>query len=138
MTKKKKFKQYFDEPNKLNKDPYEGHYSAEPEKETLENKIIRKIKESGKVKPKKKLLGGLLTSGIKYAAKKYMKRSGRTITKLTKLQPKLTKNKRAAGKQDMATAIQMEGQKSMLNPKGLTMKDLNKLQTYKNKLPRSY
>jgi hypothetical protein len=26
----------------------------------------------------------------------------------------------------------------MLNPKGLTMKDLNKLQTYKNKLPRNY
>jgi hypothetical protein len=84
------------------------------------------------------LVGGLLTAGIKFAAKKYMKRSGKNITKLTKLQPKLSKNKRAGAKLDMATAIQMEGQKSMLNPKGLTMKDLNKLQTYKNKLPRNY
>tara|TARA_R110000772_G_scaffold265977_1_gene387886 strand:- start:440 stop:814 length:375 start_codon:yes stop_codon:yes gene_type:complete len=120
------------------RDPFKGQYLDAPEKETLENKIIRKIRESGKVKPKKKLLGGLLTSGIKYAAKKYMKQSGKNISKLTKLQPTLTKNKRAAGKQDMATAIQMGGQKSMINPKGLTMKDLNKLQTYKNKLPRNY
>jgi hypothetical protein len=89
-------------------------------------------------KPVKKLLGGLLTAGIRYAAKKYMKESGKSISKLTKLQPKLSKNKRAGAKLDMATAIQMQGQKGMINPKGLTMKDLNKLQTYKNKLPRTY
>ena len=86
----------------------------------------------------KLLLGGLLTKGIKYAAKSYMKRSGRNISKLTKLQPKLSKNKRAGAKSDMATAIQMQGTKSFLNPKGMTMKDINKLQTYKNKLPKNY
>ncbi len=67
-----------------------------------------------------------------------MKRSGRNISKLTKMQPKLSSNKRAAAKSDMATAIQMQGTKSFLNPKGLTMKDINKLQTYKNKLPKNY
>jgi len=89
-------------------------------------------------KPVKKLIGGLLTAGIKFAAKKYMKRSGRSIKNLTKLQPKLSKNKRSGAKFDMATGIQMQGQKSMINPKGLTIKDINKLQTYKNKLPKAY
>jgi len=90
------------------------------------------------MKQKKLLLGGLLSAGIKYAAKKYMKRSGRNISKLTKMQPKLSKNKRAGAKHDMATAIQMQGTKSFLNPKGMTMKDVNKLQSYKNKLPKNY
>ena len=89
-------------------------------------------------KPVKKLLGGLLPAGIKFAAKKYMKQSGKSISKLTKLQPKLSKNKRAGAKLDMATAIQTQGQKGIINPKGLTMNDINKLQTYKNKLPRTY
>ena len=89
-------------------------------------------------KPVKKLLGGLLTAGIKFAAKKYMKQSGKSISKLKKLQPKLSKNKRAGAKSDMATAIQTQGQKGIINPKGLTMNDINKLQTYKNKLPRTY
>jgi hypothetical protein len=54
------------------------------------------------------------------------------------MQPKLSKNKRAGAKHDMATAIQMQGTKSFLNPKGMTMKDVNKLQSYKNRLPKNY
>ena len=88
------------------------------------------------MKSKKLLLGGLLTAGIKYAAKKYMKRSGRSISKLVKMQPKLLSNKRLAAKHDMSTGIQLEGTKSFLNPKGMTIKDVNKLQTYKNKLSK--
>jgi hypothetical protein len=86
------------------------------------------------MKTKKLLSGGLLTAGIKYAAKKYAKRTGRSISKLTKMQPILSKNKRGAGKYDFATGIELEGVKSFLNPKGMTIKDVNKLQTYKNKL----
>jgi len=89
-------------------------------------------------RPVKKLIGGLLTAGVKYAAKKYVQRTGKSIKKLTKLQPSGVKNKRSAAKHDFATAVQMQGQRSMINPKGLTIKDINKLQTYKNKLPRSY
>jgi len=88
------------------------------------------------MKQKRLLLGGLLTKGIKYAAKQYMKRSGRTTSKLVKMQPKLLDNKRLAAKHDMASGIQLEGTKSFLNPKGMTIKDVNKLQTYKNKLSK--
>ena len=86
------------------------------------------------MKTKKLLWGGLLTAGIKHAAKQYAKRTGRSISKLTKMQPILSKNKRGAGKYDFATGIQLQGMKSWLNPKGMTVKDVNKLQTYKNKL----
>ena len=55
-----------------------------------------------------------------------------------KLQPSGVINKRSEAKHDFATAVQMQGQRSMINPKGLTVKDINKLQTYKNKLPRNY
>ena len=86
------------------------------------------------MKTKKLLWGGLLTAGIKYAAKKYAKRTGRSISKLTKMQPALSKNKRGGAKYDFATGVQLQGTKSWLNPKGMTIKDVNKLQTYKNKL----
>ena len=86
------------------------------------------------MKTKKLLWGGLLTAGIKYAAKQYAKRTGRSISKLTKMQPILSKNKRGGGKYDFATGIQLEGTKSFLNPKGMTIKDVNKLQTYISKI----
>ena len=49
------------------------------------------------------IFGGLLTAGIKYAAKKYFKSSGKKITDLTKMQP--LKSRKSA-KTDYARGLQ--------------------------------
>jgi hypothetical protein len=52
---------------------------------------------------KKMVFGGLLTAGIKLAAKKYFKSSGKKITDLTKMQP--LKSRKSA-KTDYARGLQ--------------------------------
>jgi len=67
---------------------------------------------------KKMMFGGLLTTGIKAAAKKYFKTSGKTITDLTKMQPLKT---RKSAKTDYARALQTYASE---------MSDKKKLQKY--------
>ena len=64
------------------------------------------------------MFGGLLTTGIKAAAKKYFKTSGKTITDLTKMQPLKT---RKSAKTDYARALQTYASE---------MSDKKKLQKY--------
>ena len=64
------------------------------------------------------MFGGLLTTGIKAAAKKYFKTSGKTITDLTKMQPLKT---RKSAKTDYAKALQTYASE---------MSDKKKLQKY--------
>tara|TARA_R110000787_G_scaffold232172_1_gene339396 strand:+ start:398 stop:742 length:345 start_codon:yes stop_codon:yes gene_type:complete len=89
------------------RDPFKGQYLDAPEKETLENKIIRKIKERGKVKPKKKLLGGLLRLGAKQAMKKHRASGGRNIPEIRAQQPKRLSKKEAQNrsKDDLAFGL---------------------------------
>jgi hypothetical protein len=64
------------------------------------------------------LVGGLITKGIKAAAKKYFKMSGKTITDLTKSQPLKS---RTSAKTDYARALQLHSSDK---------KDKMKLQQY--------
>ena len=67
---------------------------------------------------RKMMLGGLLSTGIKAAAKKYFKMSGKTITDLTKSQPLKSKT---SAKTDYARALQLHSSDK---------KDKMKLQQY--------
>jgi hypothetical protein len=67
---------------------------------------------------KKMMFGGLLTTGIKAAAKKYFKMSGKKITDLTKSQPLKS---RTSAKTDYARALQLHSSDK---------KDKMKLQQY--------
>ena len=67
---------------------------------------------------KKMMLGGLLSTGIKAAAKKYFKMSGKKITDLTKSQPLKS---RTSAKTDYARALQLHSSDK---------KDKMKLQQY--------
>jgi hypothetical protein len=67
---------------------------------------------------KKMMFGGLLTTGIKAAAKKYFKMSGKKITDLTKSQPFKS---RTSAKTDYARALQLHSSDK---------KDKMKLQQY--------
>jgi hypothetical protein len=67
---------------------------------------------------KKMMFGGLLTTGIKSAAKKYFKMSGKKITDLTKSQPLKS---RTSAKTDYARALQLHASDK---------KDKMKLQQY--------
>jgi hypothetical protein len=67
---------------------------------------------------RKMMLGGLLSTGIKAAAKKYFKMSGKKITDLTKSQPLKS---RTSGKTDYARALQLHASDK---------KDKMKLQQY--------
>ena len=67
---------------------------------------------------RKMMLGGLLSTGIKAAAKKYFKASGKKITDLTKMQPLKS---RTSAKTDYARALQLHSSDK---------KDKMKLQQY--------
>jgi len=67
---------------------------------------------------RKMMLGGLLSTGIKAAAKKYFKMSGKKITDLTKSQPLKSKT---SAKTDYARALQLHSSDK---------KDKMKLQQY--------
>jgi hypothetical protein len=67
---------------------------------------------------RKMMLGGLLSTGIKAAAKKYFKMSGKKITDLTKSQPLKS---RTSAKTDYARALQLHSSDK---------KDKMKLQQY--------
>ena len=67
---------------------------------------------------RKMMFGGLLTTGIKAAAKKYFKTSGKKITDLTKMQPLKS---RTSAKTDYARALQLHASDK---------KDKMKLQQY--------
>ena len=67
---------------------------------------------------RKMMLGGLLSTGIKAAAKKYFKMSGKKITDLTKSQPLKS---RTSAKTDYVRALQLHSSDK---------KDKMKLQQY--------
>ena len=67
---------------------------------------------------RKMMLGGLLSTGIKAAAKKYFKMSGKKITDLTKSQPLKS---RTSAKTDYARGLQLHASDK---------KDKMKLQQY--------
>ena len=63
-------------------------------------------KAIGKVlSPEKKMIGGLLTKGIKAAYKAYRKSGGKKTSDLTPTQPGLKKNKRKFAKEDLKAAL---------------------------------
>tara|TARA_R110000803_G_scaffold17612_1_gene47435 strand:+ start:279 stop:623 length:345 start_codon:yes stop_codon:yes gene_type:complete len=72
---------------------------------------VPKKSKGGEVE--KMLLGGLLTTGIRYAFRKYAKAGGRKLVDLTKKQTTGVVNKRNAAKSDLVEGIKMHGGSSL-------------------------